>query len=161
MATNVSATTHYSINYSGSVKCYAIKIKHKWGEGVTAAALHPQSISKSRARCSYSSYCSAVEEKWTADRWTEQNPLLSLLSVPLNQSFVTSLRETHTCSAHRRSSDVPSVYLLCSRQLTSRGHIPSQPVCDGQVDTQTLTHTHTHLADLLDSHLLTNAGLPT
>lgn len=48
-------------------------------------------------------------------------------------------RKTHTYSTHRRNNDTPSVYLLCSRQLTSWGCILSQPVCDGQEDTHTQT----------------------
>ncbi len=124
---------------------------------VIAAVSRRQSTSECRASRlgKFTVLYSRGKMNWRSLNWAKSLSL-SLLSVPLNQSEVTSLRESHTYSTHRRSSDALSVYLLCSCQLTSRGHIPSQPVCDGQVDTHTHTHTHTHtnLSDVLDSPLL-------
>lgn len=44
--------------------------------------------------------CSHIEEstRQTDNHWTGQNCSLSLFSVPLNQSYVTSLGETHSCA---------------------------------------------------------------
>lgn len=62
---------------------------------------------------------------------TELSKICSLLSLPLNRSFLPGPRGTHAYGAHGQSDDLPSVCLFCSRHLISFGHILSQHVCTG------------------------------